>query len=211
MEYDVLSEIGKKEIAVGVITKRVIENPELLPAVLKGFLSKSADIKFKSAKILVQISKEKPDLLYSYFDFFAEQLSNRNNTLKWNAMDVLANLTLVDSQNKFDKLMTRFYAMLYEGSLITAGHVVSGSVAIVKAKPYLEDKATKSILDVDKIPLPTEECRNIIKGQAIKTFEQYFDYIGNKADVIDFTRKELKNTRNATRKKAEVFLARRAK
>ena len=211
MGYDVLNEIGKKENKAETLTRKVIDNPELLPAVLEGFLSKSAVVKFKSAKILVQISKEKPDLLYPYFDFFTEQLSNRNNTLKWNAMDVIANLTLVDSHNKFDELMPKFYAMLYEGSLITAGHVVSGSVAIVKAKPYLEDKVTKSILDVGKIPLPTEECRNIIKGQAIKAFEQYFDYIANKADVIDFARKELRNTRNATRKKAENFLAKRAK
>jgi hypothetical protein len=97
--------------------------------------------------------------------------------------------------------------MLYEGSLVTAGHVVAGSAVIAKAKPYLEENITTEILQIEKFPLPTEECRNILKGHAIKTFGTYFDSVKNKDDVINFVRQELKNTRNATRKKAEKFIA----
>lgn len=207
----ILDEIAKKEIPAENITRKVIEKPELLPVIVEGFSSKKADIKFKSAKILVQISRDKPGLLYDYFDFFAEQLNNKNNILKWNTMDILANLTPVDTQKKFDNLIPEYYTKLYEGSLITAGHVIAGSAVIVKSKPYLEEKVTISILDIENIPLPTEECRNIIKGHAITVFGDYFDYIGNKAGVIDFVRKELNNTRNSTRKKAEKFLAKWAK
>lgn len=207
----ILDEIGRKEIPVENITGKVIEKPELLPEVIEGFSSNKAGIKFKSAKILVQISRDKPGLLYDYFDFFAEQLNNKNNILKWNAMDILANLTPVDTQKKFDKLMPDYYAKLYEGSLITAGHVIAGSAVIVKSKPYLEEKITATVLDIEHIQLPTEECRNIIEGHGITILGEYFDYIGDKAGVIDFVRKELNNTRNSTRKKAEKFLAKWAK
>ncbi len=207
----VFDEIGKKEIPTEDITRKVSEKPELLPAVIEGFCSNKAGIKFKSAKILVQISMQEPVLLYDYFDFFAEQLNNKNNILKWSAIDILANLTPVDIQKKFDTLMPDYYVKLCEGSLITAGHVIAGSAVIVKSKPYLEEKVTVSVLDIENIPLPTEECRNIIKGHAITVFRDYFDYIGNKEGVIDFVRKELNNTRNSTRKKAEKFLAKWAK
>ncbi len=207
----ILDEIGRKEVPVQDITGKVIKKPELLPEVIEGFCSNKAGIKFKSAKILVQISRDKPDLLYDYFDFFAEQLNNKNNILKWSAIDILANLTPVDIQKKFDQLMPDYYAKLCEGSLITSGHVIAGSAVIVKSKPYLEEKVTASVLDIENIPLPTEECRNIIKGHAITVFGDYFDYIGNKAGVIDFIRKELNNNRNSTKKKAEKFLAKWAK
>jgi hypothetical protein len=208
---NILDEIGNKEIPVEDITGKVIKEPGLLPVVIEGFSAKKANIKFKSAKILVQISRKEPGLLYDYFDFFAEQLSNKNNILKWSAIDILANLTPVDTQEKFDKLVPKYHSMLYEGSLITAGHVIAGSGVIVKSKPYLEDKITASVLDIENIPLPTEECRNIAKGHAITVFGDYFNYIGNKARVIEFIRKELNNTRNSTRKKAEKFLTKWAK
>lgn len=201
-----LASLAKKEIKAEFIAMKVIKNPKLLLEVLSGFLSAVADIKFKSAKVLVLISKEKPELLYPYFYFFAKQLVNKNNILKWNAIDVIASLTVVDTENKFDKLYKKFYGMLYEGNLITANHVIAGSTVIVTSKPYLEDKITKEILHAKAIPLPTEECRNILKGNAIKTFERYFYQIKRKDEIIDFVRKEVNNTRNAMKKKAKRFL-----
>jgi hypothetical protein len=205
-KLNILNEVSKKEIKADILAKKVIKRPSLLLEIMEGFLSDAANVRFKSAKILALISKERPELLYPHFAFFVEHLSNKNTILKWNAMDVISNLTPVDSEKRFDELFKKFYAMFYEGSLVTAAHVVDGSAIIANAKPYLEEKITKEILNIGKIPLPSEECLNILKGHAIKAFDQYFDQCKNKDKVIDFTRKELKNTRNATRKKAEKFL-----
>ena len=59
---------------------------------------------------------------------------------------------------------------------------------------------------MEKISLPTEECRNILIGKAIKAFEVYFDEIEDKDKIISFVKGQLNNTRNATRSKAEKFL-----
>jgi hypothetical protein len=173
---------------------------------LDGFFSDTAGVRFKSAKTLVLISEREPGLLYPQFDFFAKNLSNRNNILKWNAIDVIAHLTQVDTEKRFDKLFSRFYGMLSEGSLITAAHVVTSSALVVAHKPYLERRITRRLLGLKTIPLLTEECRNILKGHAIKTFGQYFERIKEKEKVIAFVKKELKNRRSATRKKAERFI-----
>ena len=74
------------------------------------------------------ISATKPGTLYPYFDLFANLLDGENNILKWNAMDILANLAAIDVENKFDCIFShRYYDLLEEGSLITAGHVVENS------------------------------------------------------------------------------------
>jgi len=203
---NLLKELSNKKIKAETIVELVTKNPKLIPTILQGFLSDKADIKFKSAKILSLISKEKPRLLYPLFDFFVEHLSNENNILKWNAMVVIANLTVVDSKKKFDKLFKRFYKMLYEGSLITANHVVCGSATIVKAYPRFTEKITKELLNVEKIPLPTQECRDILKGKILEAFNQYYDLIEDKKCIIDFAKKELNNSRNSTKVKAERFL-----
>lgn len=200
------NDIGKKEISAEIIAREAIKNPKLVPDIIQALSSDDATARFKSAKTLVLVSREKPELLYPHFDFFVKHLDNKNNILKWNAMDVIANLTPVDAVKKFDVLFRRFYDLLYEGSLITAGHVVSGSAVITKAKPYLEEKITEEILKIEKIPLPTEECRNILKGQAIKALERYFDQIESKDKVVGFVEKEINNARQATRERAEKFL-----
>lgn len=157
------------------IAKRAMLNSKLLAELINGFLSDRADIKFKSAKVLVLISKNKPKMLYPYFNFFAEQLDNQNNILKRNAIEIITNLATVDADNKFEAIVTKLFSMLYKGNMITAVHVVAGAPTIIKAKPYLEEQFTRQILKATNAPLPTEECRNILKGYQITAFEQYFD------------------------------------
>ena len=202
----ILEAVAKKKNKAEALAERVIRNPRYLPELLEGLSSESAGIKFKSAKILRIISEERPKLLYPKWDFFEKLLDCENNIIKWNAMDVIANLTRVDLKNRFDKIFRKFYGMLYEGSLITASHVVGNSWKIAKAKPGLSRRITNELLKVGKIPLPTEECRNILKGHAILSFSEYFDQIKEKGKVISFAKRELKNSRNATRSKAEKFL-----
>lgn len=202
----ILEAVAKKKNKAEALAKRVIRNPISLSELLEGIYSEKAAIKFKSAKILRIISEERPGLLYPKWDFFEKLLDSENNIIKWNAMDVIANLTRVDSRNRFDKIFRKFYGMLYDGSLITAAHVVGNSWKIAKAKPGLGSRITSELLKVEKIPLPTEECRNILKGHAILSFSEYFDQIKEKGKVKSFARRELKNSRNATRSKAEKFL-----
>lgn len=185
-----------------------MKNPQALQELLAGVRSKNPKIKFGSAKTLRTISERKPEMLYSEWKFFANLLDSKNNILKWNAMDIIANLTKVDSRNEFDRLFKKFYGYLYEGSLITAGHVVDNSAKIALSKPDLQDEITKELLKVEKIPLPTEECRNILIGKTINAFQTYYDRITdkNKDEVVSFVKRHLHNSRNATKAKAEKFL-----
>ena len=203
---DIFDDLGKKEIKAEDLAKRIIKNPDLLSEVYDGISSGKARIKFKSAKILRIISDKNPKMLYPKMDFFISLLDSENKIIKWNSMDVIANLTFVDSKNKFDKIFEKYYGFLYEGSLITAGHVVDNSGKIANAKPNLQSKITSELLKVEKIPLPTEECRNILLGKVILSFSQYIDQVKDKEKMISLAKEQINNTRNATRKKAEKFL-----
>lgn len=207
-ELDIFDDLGKKEIKAEDLAERIMKNPSFLPEILKGISSENARIKFKSAKILRIISEKNPEMLYPKMDFFVDLLDSENNIVKWNAMDVIANLTFVDSKNMFDEIFEKYYGFLYEGSLITAGHVVDNSGKIANAKPNLQSRITGELLKVEEIPLPTEECRNILLGKVVLSFGQYVDQVENKEEMISLVKRQLNNTRNATKKKAEKFLKR---
>lgn len=193
------------------LTRSVIENPSLLPEILNGISSENPRVKFKSAKTLRVISEKNPEMLYTEMDFFSHLLNTENNIIKWIAIDVIGNLTSIDSENKFDKIFTKYYDLLSDKSMITMSHVIDNSGKIAKTKSYLAKKITSELLKIEKIPTKphlTQECKNILLGKTIQAFSIYLDHIKNKDSVVSFVKRQVNNTRKATRTKAERFLKR---
>jgi hypothetical protein len=161
-------ELKKKEDNVNLIVEMILRDLQLIRNTLYGISSTDTTVRYKCAKTLSLLSEKKPAILYPYFDFFEKLLGSDNNIIKWNAIDIIANLTEIDTERKFEKLFDRFYGLLDQGSLITAGHIVynSGKIAIVKHN--LRERITVSLLSVECVPLPTEECRSILAGKAVR-------------------------------------------
>ncbi len=207
MDSDKLIEqIKRKEDNTDNLARVVAEDPLLIADLLENVTSGESSLRFKSTKILRTLSAGNPAALYPHFDYFVKLLDNSNNILKWNAIDILANLTGVDTANKFDPVFPKYYGLLAEGSLITAAHVVESSPTIIHHKPDWQTDITRALLSVEGIPLPTEECRNILRGKVILAFNQYADRSRHKKEMLDFARQQTNNTRSATRKKAEQFV-----
>ncbi len=199
--------IEKKNVTPKSMARNIVKNKKLLSEVIKGITSDKPEIKYKSGKTLMILSEENPKLLYSKWDHFVTLLDSENTFMKSIGITILSNLTRVDTKNKFDKLFNNFYKLLDCESMITAAYLVGHSGTIAKAKPKLQNKITNKLLSIDETH-HSSECKNIIKGKAILSLGQYFEEAKNKKKIIEFVKKELKNTRPATRKKAEKFLNR---
>ena len=198
-------DLEKKQDNSAKIAKQAIANRKLIPELISGISADIAGVRFKSAKVLRAISRENPKVLYSKMDFFIGLLEHDNNIIKWNAQDVIANLTTVDKQDKFNKIFKKYYHGLYKDSMVTAAHVVDNSGAIALAKPKLQTKITNELVNIDKTS-HSSECKNILKGKAILSFQKYYAQVKNKEQILTFVKKQLKNRRPATKKKAEKFL-----
>jgi len=205
-ELSILRKLEEKDADIDKLVEESAKNEELLRQLLDGFSSSIARVRFGSAKVLRIISERGPESLYSYWEFFVRLLDSENNILKWNAMDIISNLTRVDSDCRFEGLFKKFYGYLYEGSLITAGHVVDNSGTIALAKPGLWAKITNELLKTEEVPLPTEECRNILIGKVLEVFDVYYDKIKDKEEIVSFVKRQLNTSRRATRVKAEKLL-----
>ena len=203
---DYLNKLGKNEISADVLIKYVKDDFSLIPMVIEGVSSTNPRIKYGCAKTLSKISEEHPEKLYKDMEFFIDLLETENNIIKWNTIDIIANLTRVDIKKKFDDIFTKYYSFINADTMVTVAHIVDNSGKIALAKPYLINKITNEILKLEKIsmkPRLTQECKNILFGKAIIVFNQYFDKIEKPKEVISFIKKQLKNTRTATKTKEE--------
>ena len=199
-------EIARKETDMEKTVDKVMKKPELLSEVFEGLGSDKARIKYGCVKVLRLISEKKPEILYPRMDFFSDLLDSNNNFLKWGAIHTIANLVAADSERRFEVIFDKYFAPIPGPELIPAGNVIGGAAKIALAKPELSDRIAKEMLKVEKAKYQTAECRNVAMGHAIKSFDLFFDQIKDKEPVIKLIKKQLKNTRNATRKKAEKFL-----
>ena len=173
---------------------------------LADLQSNSAQVKYCCANNLIAIAKENPARIYPHIDTFVKLLDGDNNVLKWTAIIIIGNLARVDKEKKVDRLIGKLVGFLNAGKLITANNATMALAGIAIAKPQYRKEITEELLKVEHYDYDTDECRNIAMGKVIEAIGSYSSQLKDKKAVIEFARRQTKNTRNATRKKAERFL-----
>ncbi len=190
------------------LAAKVSRNPQLLADVIEGLNAEAARVRFGCAKVLRILSAERPDLLYPHFDFFVRLLDSENKIFQWEAAFVLSHLARVDVEDRFARVFGKYFSPISGPVMITAANVIQGGARIARAKPHLADRIGVEILKVSRARYQTVECRNVAIGHAILALGEFFDLIRKPAPVIQFVRRQINNSRPATRKKAEQFLKR---
>jgi hypothetical protein len=209
MESRLLQKLGDKSITKEQLLEKVRYNYDLIPELLSGISSPKPTIRYGCGKILMDLSEEKPEKLYSYMDFFINLLESKYRILTWNAIIIIANLTKIDKDHKFDSIFEKYYSFLDNEYMVTVANVVGNSGKIALAKPHLTQKITDKLLTVEHIsttPHLSEECKRVITEHAIKSFDMFFPQIKQKDKVISFVKKHLKSSRKTLRTESENFL-----
>ena len=185
----------------GKLYKQLIK--ESVGIIFDNLNSENPTLKYQSAKALLYLSEGDGQKLYPHFQKFVELFGSSNNILKWTGILVIGNLSKVDYENKISKTIDKLFGFLSGGELITANNSIKALTKIAKFKPKYQDKITEELLKIKSYSYETNECKNIVLGQAIVAFQTYIKLKNNK--VINFVKAELKNPRPATAKKAEKF------
>lgn len=209
MESKLLHKLGEKTITKEQFLKKVKQNDDLIPELLNGISSSKPTIRYGCGKILMDLSEEQPEKLYPYMDFFISLLDSKYRILTWNAMSIIANLTKVDRDNKFDSIFEKYYSFLDNDYLVTVATVVGNSGKIAQAKPHLTQRIVDKLLEVENIsttPHLSEEYKRVIAEHAIKSFDMFFPQIKQKDKVILFVKKYFNSPRKTLRTESENFL-----
>jgi hypothetical protein len=185
---------------------KAIREPRLLPAINAGLRADKTRVKFGCAKALQLISEQRPDQIYPFFDRFVHLLDHENKILQWQAIFVLSQLARADDEDKFAEIFDKYFSPIPGPVMITAANVIQGGARIAQAKPHLADRIAAEILKVGKARYQTAECRNVAIGHAIVALGDILPLLRNPAPVLTFVRRQIRNSRPATRKKAERFL-----
>ena len=198
--------LNDKNIDIEAVANKAQEDDKLLAKLLDNLRTKNETIRYNSHKVLFSISEQRPKVLYPKWDFFTDLLDSDNTYHKLSAVQLLANLTKADKDNKFEKLFNKYYSLLDDRSFITAAYVAQASGTISNAKPKLQTKITNRLLSIEATH-HTQERKDLAKASVIEAFAQYYQQTRNKKRILEFVERQLNCQSPKTRKKAKEFLA----
>lgn len=167
--------------------------------------SADPNIKYGTAKELLQIATEEPALLVPNYDDWVRLMKSPNNILKWTAIEIIGHLSQVDPDNRSERQLKTLVTFLRDGKLITANHAISALGLIAMNKTRLRNKIIKALLAIRDYEFETEECKAIATGKVLEVLYDFLPEINNNKDALAFIKEAQNSQRNATRKKAGIL------
>ncbi len=206
-----LEGLANKSVTKKELLQKAQADPKLIPVLIEGTASPKASIRYGCGAVLMELSQKQTQQLYPYWDRFVGLLDSKYRILLWNAMAVIANLTKVDVDGRFEGIFDKYYSNLNSEYMVTVANLVGNSKTIALAKPHLIPKITAELLKVENLattPHLTSECKLVIAEAAVESFDGFFDRVEDKGAVVAFVRRQLGSSRVSLVKQAQGFLSR---
>jgi len=203
-----LTGLSNKDADIEAAAAKALEDDTMPAGLLDGLSSREEPYRYNCFKVLMLISREHGELLYQMWDRLVEQLGSDNTYWRISALQLIANLTGVDTEHRFEKIFDRYFALLDDKSVIPAAQLAAASGRIVRAKPQLEARITAKLLSIDGTHHQPGR-KDLIKGYAIEALDEYYEQVEDKSKVLDFVRRQLDGSSPKTRKLAREFLRKR--
>jgi hypothetical protein len=187
------------------MAKKAAKDDSILSELLDNLKTKNETVRYNSSKVLNLLSEENPEVLYPRWDVFVELLVSDHTYWKLSVIPLLANLTRIDAENKFDRIFDEYFSLLDDKSMIPAVWIAANSGKIAKAKLELQTRITKKLLTIDQTHHHPER-RDLIKGSAIESFDEYFEEAKDQKEILEFAQKQLNCKSPKTVKIAKDFV-----
>jgi hypothetical protein len=181
-----------------------------LKVLLDGVVSKDDTYRYNCFKVLLQISEDHPLVLYTEWDYFVELLSSSNSYHRSIALQIIANLTKADDEDRFDGIFDQYFGLLDDEKVVTARHLAQSAGRIVRAKPHLQAKITERLLGIDGTH-HAQGRKDLIGADIIQSFEEFFEDSDDKEEILAFVERQLECSSPKTRKAAKAFLDKHSK
>lgn len=199
-------DLEKKDVDIERVAQTARKDKKFLSELIGNLKSKKETVRFNSSKALNLLSQQNPDVLYPLWDFFVDLIEGENTYWKCSGIPIIANLTRVDEERKFEKMFERYFGLMDDKkSFIPAAYLARSSAVIVKAKPNLEAKITRELMKIDETHHDPQR-RDLVKSYIIGAFDEYFEQAKDKKKIIEFVRIQLESDSPKTRKTARRFL-----
>ena len=198
---------GKQQPHLEQARQLVLADEQARQEILAGIAAKDDVYRYNCFQVLYQLSEEQPESLYPEWGYFVELLDSNNSFHRSIAGQLLANLSLADTENRFEAIFDHIFALLDDAKIVPARQFAQHVGRIARAKPELRARITMCLLAVDETH-HTESRKDLLKGDVIAAFDEFFADSPAQERILGFVERQLACSSPRTRKAAKAFLKR---
>jgi hypothetical protein len=198
--------LDEKNMDFEALARESLNNEDLFCELKEGVLSKNNNVRQNSFKALQFLAEEDPEFLYPEWDLFQEMLHSSNNFHKYIAIYILASLTSVDKDKRFEEIFDDYYGILAGDKAMTASHVALNSSVIAHNKPELRSRIVDTLMRIDEIHQGKQ--KELIKAYAIEALGKIYPEVEDKELIENFIKSQVDSKSPKTRNMAQCFLER---
>ena len=196
----------KQDFDLERVSQMALSDKDLLQKLILGLENKKEIYRYNCEKTLCKISEENPSTLYPNWENFVSLLDSKNSYHRCCGLNLLANLSRTDPENKFDPLFDKYFGLLNDPKFIPAVFVARNAGRIMKNKPHLQKRIIQILLAVDQTKRDPERI-DLLKADVIQSFEEIFDTSKQKKKILAFVEKQVDCASPKTQKVAKEFLS----
>jgi len=198
--------LGEKNMDFEALARETLNNEDLFCELKESVLSKNNNVRQNSFKALQFLAEEYPEFLYPEWELFQEMLHSSNNFHKYIAIYILASLTSVDKDKRFEEIFDDYYGILAGDKAMTASHVALNSSVIAHNKPELRSRIVDTLMRIDEIHQGKQ--KELIKAYAIEALGKIYPEAEDKELIENFIKSQVDSKSPKTRNMAQCFLER---
>jgi hypothetical protein len=148
-----------------------------------------------------------PELFYGYWDEIAELLKHPNSYHRNFALEILANLTKVDTENRFLPIFSDYFKLLYDPKFLTGLWCVRSCQKVIENEKELLNQIISLLLEVEQNSLYKVHQIELLKFDILETFDKFYPEINDKIKINEFITLQIRSTSPKTRKRAKELVS----
>lgn len=199
--------ISDKDINIPEFAEISIVDSEMRDTIVNLMLNnQDIMVYYNSYYIISRASELKPELFYKYWDDFLLLLNHQNSYHRDFALNLLANLTRVDKENKFSLIFDEYFSHINDEKFMTSRQCIQNTSKILGNKAELTGNIINILLNIDARCDFPEKQKALLKSDVIDLFDEFYEQINDKEMINEFVKPELDSISPKTRKKAKNFI-----
>ena len=162
-----------KQPPLDELAAAMLQDPALLQAAVEGCAAADEGYRYNSIRCLERVCESgHADLLYPQWNFFVRLLDSRNAFQRSGGLWMVASLTAVDSDGRFEELFERFFSLVNDEKVMVARYTIQSAAKIARFKPHLQERITSMLLNIEQVYHNPERI-DLLKADVLETFTAY--------------------------------------
>jgi hypothetical protein len=182
-------QIQKPEIGLFIepLIQKVIDDESFRQLVIGQLISNDGILVYYHSFLIIDgASKREPSLFYGSWDKIVSLMDYENSYHRNYAMQIIANLTKVDNQNRFEQIIDKYYRQLNDEKFLTRRYCLLNSREIIINKPLLCDPIIDRIILSIRTSENTEKQQNLIISDFISVISDIDFLVKEKKVITEF-------------------------